>query len=541
MGIDKTGFGRIAANDRNKLSRRQLLQTAGLLGLTVGAIRISGGLSGPAMAQEVKSGGSLTIGVARPAQTLDPLRIADEGGIPVVGSFGQYLAWVDQDYVLSPMLAVSWSSDETGKVWTFKLRDDVTFNDGRKMTARDVAYTINLHADPEVGSNALSVFKDQVEKGAAVAVDDTTLEVHLQVPNGNFPYMLSSDNYNLIILPEGYQPGDFEKNFVATGPWTVSRSDREGITFTRRSDYWDPKTLPHLDEVTFNYIDSPQARIIALMGGSVDALNNYSAVDAVSMIGNTEITQFSFPTTFFRIIGMGTDAAPFNDKRVRRAVALLVDRSVLVDGALAGAGAIANDSPFFPQYASSSAAVPQRERDVAAARALLAEAGYADGIEATLTTFTGVDLEDAAQLVQAQLAEGGINVKLNIMDEATYYGDLKPGTSPFLDSQMTMCEFTSRATPNVVLNSVYTSDGVYNMMRYANAEVDQLVIDYIGASDLERQREISGKLEALLLEETPAVIPYVSYLNSAWRNHVQGFRVNPSFMVELHKISLSNI
>ncbi|WP_104493282.1 ABC transporter substrate-binding protein [Paracoccus denitrificans] len=541
MGTDKTGCGRIPADVSNKFSRRQLLQAAALLGLTAGAVHLGSSLSGPAMAQGAKGGGSLTIGVSRPAQTLDPLRIADEGGIPVVGSFGQYLAWVDQDYVLNPMLAVSWSSDETGKVWTFKLRDDVTFNDGKKMTARDAAYTINLHADPEVGSNALSVFKGQVEKGAAIAIDDTTLEVRLEVANGNFPYMLSSDNYNLIILPEGYQPGDFEKNFVATGPWTVSRSDREGITFVRRSDYWDPQNLPHLEEVTFSYIDSPQARIIALMGGSVDALNNYSAVDAVSMIGSTEITQFSFPTTFFRIIGMGTDAAPFNDKRVRRAVALLVDRRVLVDGALAGAGAIANDSPFFPQYASSSGAVPQRERDVAAAKALLAEAGYADGFTASLTTFTGVDLEDAAQLVQAQLAEGGINVQLNIMDEATYYGDLKRGTSPFLDSQMTMCEFTSRATPNVVLNSVYTSDGVYNMMRYSNPDVDQLVTDYIAAPDLERQREISGKLEALLLDETPAVIPYVSYLNSAWRNHVQGFRVNPSFMVELHKISLSNI
>jgi peptide/nickel transport system substrate-binding protein len=541
MDTAKPENGRDSGIETCTLSRRRLLQAAALLGVVAGVPQFAGNLVRPAMAQDAKRGGSLTIGVARPAQTLDPLRIADEGGIPVVGSFGQYLAWVDQDYVLNPMLATSWSSDETGVLWTFKLRDDVTFNDGKKLTARDVAYTINLHADEEVGSNALSVFKGQVEKGAAVAIDDTTLQVSLLVPNGNFPYMLSSDNYNLIILPEGYQAGDFEKNFVATGPWKVSRSDREGITFTRRDDYWDQANLPYLDEVTFNYIDSPQARIIALMGGSVDALNNYSAVDAVSMTGNTDITQFAFPTTFFRILAMGTDTAPFNDKRVRQAVALLIDRSVLVDGALAGAGAIANDSPFFPQYASSSGAAPQRERDVEAAKALLAEAGYADGIQATLTTFTGVDLEDAAQLVQAQLAEGDINIQLSIMDEATYYGDLKLGTSPFLDSQMTMCEFTSRATPNVVLNSVYTTGGVYNMMRYSNPEVDQLITDYIAASDLEQQRGISAKLETLLLDETPAVIPYVSYLNSAWRNHVQGFRVNPSFMIELHKISLSNI
>lgn len=519
------------------MSRRDVLRSAGLLGLMSAASLPVGTMF--ASEAHSASGGTLEVGISRPAQTLEPLRIADEGGIPVVGSFGQYLAWVDQDYKLNPMLAESWSSDETGKIWTFKIRPGVTFNDGRKLTAADVAATINLHADPDNGSNALSVFKGQVEKGAAKAVDELTLQVDLLIANGNFPYLLSSDNYNLIILPEDYKVGDFEKNFVATGPWKVTRSDRDGISFARREDYWDKENLPHLEGVNFTYIDSPQARILALLGGSVHALNNYSAVDAASLQGQDSVVLHSFPTTFFRILAMGTDAAPFNDKRVRQAVALLIDRQVLVEGALAGAGAIANDSPFFPQYESSSNAVPQRTRDVEKAKALLAEAGYESGFEASLTTFTGYDLEDAAQLVQAQLAEAGINITLNIMDEATYYGDLKRGTSPFLDSQMTMCEFTSRAIPNVVLGSVYSTGGVYNMMRYSNPEMDELIKGYVAASDLEQQREFSAKLEKLMLDETPAVIPYVSYLNSAWSKQIEGFRVNPSFMIELAKVQFA--
>lgn len=519
------------------MSRRDVLRSAGLLGLMSAASLPVGTMF--ASEAHSASGGTLEVGISRPAQTLEPLRIADEGGIPVVGSFGQYLAWVDQDYKLNPMLAESWSSDETGKIWTFKIRPGVTFNDGRKLTAADVAATINLHADPDNGSNALSVFKGQVEKGAAKAVDELTLQVDLLIANGNFPYLLSSDNYNLIILPEDYKVGDFEKNFVATGPWKVTRSDRDGISFARREDYWDIDNLPHLEGVNFTYIDSPQARILALLGGSVHALNNYSAVDAASLQGQDSVVLHSFPTTFFRILAMGTDAAPFNDKRVRQAVALLIDRQVLVEGALAGAGAIANDSPFFPQYESSSNAVPQRTRDVEKAKALLAEAGYESGFEASLTTFTGYDLEDAAQLVQAQLAEAGINITLNIMDEATYYGDLKRGTSPFLDSQMTMCEFTSRAIPNVVLGSVYSTGGVYNMMRYSNPEMDELIKGYVAASDLEQQREFSAKLEKLMLDETPAVIPYVSYLNSAWSKQIEGFRVNPSFMIELAKVQFA--
>lgn len=519
------------------ISRRRLLISGAGFSLMAAGLSALPGLAG---AQDAPKGGAIRIGVSKPAGTLEPLTIADPATASIVGSFGQYLVWLDQDFNLRPMLATSWASDETGSVWTFRIREGVTFNDGRKMTARDVAYTINFHADEQNGSTALAAFKGNVGKDAAVAVDDFTVKVTLANPIGNFPYMVSCDTYNLIILPEGYRKGDFERDFVATGPWKVARSDREGITFVKRDDYWDKENPSHLDEVSYSYIDSPQARIIALLGKEVDALVTYSATDAVSLTGHDEIARFSFPTAYCHILAMGADAAPFDDKRVRQAVGLLLDRKLLVDGALAGAGSIANDSPFFPQYASSSP-VKQRERDVEKAKALLAEAGYPDGVNATLTTFSSGGQEDAAQLIQAQLAEGGVNIQLNIMDEATYYGDLKRGTSPFLDSQMTMCEFASRATPNLVLNSVYTSNGVYNMMRYSNPEVDRLIAEYVAAVKIEDQRKVSRELQELLLEETPAVIPYTGFMNSAWQSHIKNFKVNPIFMLEFNKIELADM
>jgi peptide/nickel transport system substrate-binding protein len=524
--------------DTGDFSRRSLLQSVAGLGAF---LALPGQflplLSGQAHAQE--AGGTLELALPRPAQAFEPLRTADQATSPLIGTFGQYLGWVDQDYVLHPVLAKSWTPDEQAKSWTFELRDDVTFNDGRKMTARDVAYTINLHADPANGSNALSVLKGQVDKNCASVVDDYKVRVDLLRPNGNFPYLVSSDNYNLIILPEGYQPGDFAKSFVATGPWVVTRSDANGITFTRRPDYWDSERTPSLGALNVTYIDSAQNRVIALKGGSIDALTWLSADDMLVLNGDQETVTYSFPSTYFRAIGMGSDKPPFNDKRVRKAVALLLDREMILQGALSGLGAVGNDTPFFPQYASSTNTQPQRVRDVTKARQLLAEAGYPDGFTVTLTTGGTTELEKAAQLIQAFLSEGGINVSLQIMDWATYYGDMKPGSSPFLDSEMTLLEFLSRSIPNVMLSAVYRTGGAYNMMRYSNNQLDEMIDLYISAADLDSQRSISTRIDEILAEEVPMIIPYTSHMNMAWRKNIHGLRMSPTAALELEKVTVT--
>ena len=197
-----------------RVNRRDFLRHGSVLGLS---LPVLGGITGLGLNPRVAraaSGGKLRLGQSVPAGAIDPVTIADNGGIVVLSQVGEYLALSAKDLTLQPMLAESWSSNKDGTVWTFKLRKGVKFHNGNEMKADDVVASINRLADPKNGSNALSAFTGYLGANAAKKVDDYTVEFHLDAANGNFPYLLSSDNYNAIIIPADYK-GDFEKTMVA--------------------------------------------------------------------------------------------------------------------------------------------------------------------------------------------------------------------------------------------------------------------------------------------------------------------------------------
>jgi len=271
----------------------------------------------------------------------------------VLYQMGEYLAFSGPDLKLQPRLAESWSTNQDGSVWTFKIRQGVTFNNGTPMTAEDVAATVNMHADPANGSNALSVFKGVLTKGSAKATDPNTVQFTLDAPNGNFPYLVSSDNYNLIILPKSYN-GGFENSFVGTGPWKVtSFQTGKGMSTVRNPTYWDKANTPALDGVDWQFIAEEQPRILALQGNSVQVVNHFSASGGQAIFNDQNINVIDVKAAAHRQVHMRTDMEPFTDKRVRQAVALSLSRPDLVQGLLNGKAQIANDSPFFKLYASA--------------------------------------------------------------------------------------------------------------------------------------------------------------------------------------------
>ncbi len=171
-------------------------------------------------------GGTVKTGLIAPAGALNPLTVADEGGLAVLGQAGEYLAWSNDELQLEPRMAESWTPNSDGSVWTFKIRQGVTFHDGTPMTAKDVAYTLNLNSDPAAKGNALSAFGGVLTTGNAKATDDATVEVTLDAPNGNFPYLVSSDNYNTIVIPDGYDPAAWETTFIGHRPLECSTRTR---------------------------------------------------------------------------------------------------------------------------------------------------------------------------------------------------------------------------------------------------------------------------------------------------------------------------
>jgi peptide/nickel transport system substrate-binding protein len=466
------------------------------------------------------AGKTLRVAVAMPHGAIDPLLINDSASYQVVFQVAEFLCVTEPDLTLRPVLAESWSHDADGSVWTFKLRRGVKFHTGQEMKAEDVVATFDRLSDPQGSSNALSVFKGLLSKGGTRKIDDYTVAFHLDTPNGNFPYAVSMDNYNAVILPAGYS-GHYENDFVGTGPFRVeSYRPRQGVTLVRNPSYWGPKALAERVELKF-YADI-QPRLIALQAGEVDLLDAIPVLMIAAIRANPDIRVLRVRSSNHRQLHMRCDVPPFADKRVRQALALSLDRQKLVDGLCRGMGVRGNDSPFTPLFPSSDPSVPQRDQNIAQARQLLQAAGLAAGFDVTLTTETYNDIAEYAQLVQSFARALDIRIRLKIESQALYYGKSAPGQSDWLDSPLGITDYAHRGVPNALLSNPLLSNGSWNAAHFKNAAYDALVRRYVVALDSQAQRSAARDIQTLLLDETPLIISYFPDLLVPVRNDVTG-------------------
>jgi peptide/nickel transport system substrate-binding protein len=509
-----------------QLDRRSLLREGSRFGL---ALPLLGGLLGvdllgsrSARAQG-KADATIRVAAPLPSGAIEPVTVANSGGGLMLMQTGEFLAVDQPNLVLKPALALSWTPNDDGTVWTFKLRPNVKFHSGHVLNADDVVATMDRLANPKNGSNALSAFRGVLSLGGTRKVDDLTVAFHLDAPNGNFPYIVSSDNYNAIILPADYA-GDFEKTFNGTGPFKLEKyTAKVGASFVRNPDYWGPKALPARTEFTF-YADQ-QPQVLALQGGQVDVISILAVQGAQGMINDPDVKLIKLRAATHRAVHMRNDVPKFADKRVRQAIALTLDRPALVAGLFRGLAEVGNDSPFAPVYPSTDPAVPQRKKDIPAAKALMAAAGVPNGFEATLTTERVQEIPDYAVLIQNAAAQIGVKINLKIEADSAYYGKAHPGESDWLDSEMGITDYGHRGVPNVLLNAPLVSTGAWNAAHFKNADYDKLVAQYIATTDLKTQRETAGKIQTLLLDETPVIYAYFYDYLAATASNVSGVEV----------------
>jgi peptide/nickel transport system substrate-binding protein len=523
-----------------RLDRRSLLREGSRLGL---AMPLMAGLlgssfnAGRALAQTGKKDATIRVASTVPATAVDPVITSNSGALIMLQQTGEFLVYDQPDLVLKPMLALSWKANEDGTVWTFKLRPNVKFHSGHVLNADDVVATMNRLADPANGSNALSAFKGVLAKGGTRKVDDLTVEFHLNAPNGNFPYIVSSDNYNAIILPADYA-GDFEKTFNGTGPFKLEKyTAKVGASFVRNDDYWGEKAFPARTEFTF-FADQ-QPMVLALQGQQVDVVQQISVQGAQGILNDPEINIIKIKSAVHREFHLRNDVPKLADKRVRQAIALTLDRDAIVAGLFRGLGTPGNDSPFAPVYPSTDKAVPQRKKDIPAAKALMAAAGKSGGFEATLTTERVQEIPDYAVLIQNAVAEIGIKLNLKIETDSAYYGKAQPGQSDWLDSEMGITDYGHRGVPNVLLGAPLLSTGSWNAAHFKNPDYDKLVADYVATTDLTKQRELAGKIQTLLLDETPILFAYFYNYIAATAANVSGVKATAISQVFLAEATVS--
>src|SRR5215831_5298288 len=319
-----------------RLSRRDFIRRGSMLGMSMGVlsgILAACGSSGTSSSSSTppgtgKAGATIKAGILVPAAAVNPITIADQGGLELIGNVGEFLIKTDQQLAYHPWLATSWSPNADASVWTFKIRQGVKFNDGTPMTVDDVVYSFKAQSDPKNAGNALSVFGTTLSPDGVQKVDSQTVAFHLDTPTANFVDSLSQNNYNTIIVPNNFDFSKYQDQWPGTNRFMqTSYTPNVGATMVRNPHYWGKKALPSKLEFTFFPTEAPMAA--ALQAGSIDAMDQFSvAISPQLLTGGFNVTSIKAAT--HRQLSMRNDTGPFKNKLVRQAIAYTLDRPGIV-------------------------------------------------------------------------------------------------------------------------------------------------------------------------------------------------------------------
>ena len=530
-----------------EVDRAGFIRRATMFGLSVPAISaalLAAGEAPVAFARETrgKAGGRLRVGLTPiPKGNLEPWTYQETVALQLGGISGEFLVRNKNNLTLVPELAVSWKPDATGKTWVYKLRQGVKFANGKPMTADDVIATYKtLLTSPD--SQAASAFSGVLSFAGVSKVDDYTIRFSLDSPTGNFPYLTSSTTYQAIILPRDYA-GPFEKTPQTTGAFNlVAYTAGVSARYERNPNWWGG-TAP-LEGIDCT-LGEGTAIINALLGGQVDLIQGiiYGG-GSRALFNNPNVQLFKARGATHREVPMNVNDGVLKDKRVRRAIALTLNRPQIVKTLFNNLADIGNDSPFAPVY-PSTAKVPQRHQDIKQAKALIAAAGLSKGWKTKLVTYQTGELPALAQIIKQAAKSIGGNIDLKILTGTQYY-DGKPTTTPWLNEPMTITDWGHRGVPNVLLNAALTSKavpsakaGTWNAAHFKNKQYDALVKSYSAALGLADQRKYARQIELLLLDQTPIIFPYFYNSIDAGSPKLQGYAVDQLGEIYLSKASLA--
>ncbi|MCY4009826.1 MAG: ABC transporter substrate-binding protein [Anaerolineaceae bacterium] len=493
--------------------------------LTLGILLLITLLSlSPLAAQE--EGGTMTFAISS-FDTLDIHVSGDGNAMGIAWLLGATLVARDNEVNYHPWLATSWETSEDGMLWTFHLRDDVTFHDGRSLTAEDFVWSITRLLAPETASPQSGRLRSISH---AVAVDDTTLEVHMNDP---FPLLLEHLSNTGVVQPyhpEFYEEaGDqFGREFVGVGPYVLEEvATGESVTLVRNPDYnWGPPFVMnqgpyHIERLEFVIIPEPSTVLAGLETGEID----YAAVQASDVaylrtLDHLTVLEGSFqgmlPALHFNM-----SKAPFDDIRVRQALNHALDRQLLVDVILEGHGR--------PQYGPISSTIGGYwegveeigyHYDPERARELLAEAGFADGLELEFKCLTPT-FNTLCEVIQQLFGDVGITANIVLVDASVVFGDALAGNYDV----MTLGYGASES--DILYRWFHTSRmGALNPSRAADSELDRILDNT--RKDIANRDMWVNEAQRHLVEQAYVAPIYRSVNFVAVNNRVQGYLENPA-------------
>jgi peptide/nickel transport system substrate-binding protein len=457
-----------------------------------------------------------------------------------------YLVFPDPQYKLIPKLATKWVSGSTPDTWTFTIRQGVKWQDGSALTNDDIVASFDRMLDPKIGSAALSAFSGVLSRGNIESTGADTIVFHLDRPYADFPYLVSAFNYNSVILPKNYQVGDFTKGGIGTGPFILKTfSKDQGATYVKNPHYWQPGQ-PYLDAVNVKYYTDTPPIVLAIQGGTINVFPQVPYQGSQALFSDSNISVSETPSSEYRTLQMRVDEAPFNDKNLRLAVAYALDRPGLVSGLFNGKAELGNDHAFAPIYPGSPTTdqVPQRVQDIDKAKSLVG----GKTVNVTLTTEQFLEIPEYAQFVKQMVEPAGINVKLNVQPQGTFYGT--GANQPWLQVPFGITDWGARGTAGQTIDPAYlcrsvpnaklSNSGAWNSAHWCDPNFDKLVQQFEGEVDQQKRQGLAVQAAKIQQAEVPDVIAYWIKELRATRNNVHGLAVGPTFHLDASAMWLSS-
>lgn len=498
---------------RSKVNRSGLMVFL-FLALSILIYACAGATSSPAD-QAVTSERSGIIRVAmQPIVQTDPAFISSDSEVLVASHVYDYLVDIDQESKIIPRLATKWNWSQDGLTYIFQLAEGVRFHNGSDFTAEDVVWTFNRLRDPELELATASLYEniENIE-----ATGDLEVTFTLKQPNPFFLYDLS-DNHALILKAE---TADTDTEFNGTGPFkVVTYSPEDRIVMSANDEYFI-EGLPKLADLTILFFNDETAAVDALRGGQVDVVMRMSTSLYNSLEQAANIHTIDIPTNGFDLIRLRSDRAPGDDPRVIQAFKLATDREAIFQLVQQGFGAVGRDTPIGPYYTlyyTEQFSTPAR--DPLAARNLLAEAGYPNGLKLQLHVPDSGGRPDLAAVLKNQWSEAGIDVEIIVEPESVYYGD-----NGWLEVDLGITGWGSRPYPQFYLDVMLTCDAQWNESHFCDPEFDRLV--NLAGTTLDEQQRIDAyrEIQSILIDRGPIIIPYFFAQFSAMNDKIQNFEL----------------
>ncbi len=468
-------------------------------------------------------GGTVVVGIQQDIDGLDPHKVTAAGTKEILFNIFEGLVKCDANGDLTGAVAEEYSLSEDGLEYTFKLRPNVKFHNGNTVTAEDVKYSLERVSGLLDGTPLVSTMSAIT---AVDIIDEKTVRVTVGSVNPELIY-----SFTAAIIPAG-SGEDENADPIGTGPFRFkSYTPQEGIVIEKFDDYWK-KGFPYLDEVDFKIVGSAETAIMELKAGNIQIYPYLTDSQAEEVKSTVQV--LSAPSDVVQALFFNNAAEPLNDVRVRQAICYALNREEIIGFVAGGDAAIVSTAmlPTLTSYYEDLNDHYGTTGNVEEAKKLLAEAGYPDGFDLTITIPSNYEYHmQTGEVVVEQLKAVGINAKIDAVEWESWLSDVYTDRN----YQTTICGITSDMTPGYLLNR-FTSDNKKNFINFNSSSYDDIYGNILEAKSLGERGILYKELQKILCDEAATAFLQVPVLKVAMSSELDGYTFYPIYVQDMSTV-----